>query len=66
MIDKIKNLSCRVNHWREQVRLRHIEHEIEDLRLDIEDAYLHLNELIMEKSKLEIDRHRRETASDNI
>ena len=66
MIDQIKSLFVRINHWREQVRLRRIEQEIENLRLDIEGTYLHLNALIREKSRLEIDRHRRETASDNI
>ena len=64
MIDKIKSLFARMNHWREQVRLRRIEQEIENLRLDIESTYLHLNALIREKSQLEIDRHRRETAQE--
>lgn len=66
MIEHLKNLLDRLNHWREQARLRHIEQEIEHLRLDIEDTYLHLNALIREKSRIEICQHRRETAPDVI
>lgn len=66
MIDHIKSISVRINHWREQVRLRHIEKEIEQLRLDIEDTHLHLNALILEKSRLEVGLHRRETAQKYI
>lgn len=50
----------RLDKWREQVRLRHIEQEIEQLRIDIEDAYLHLNSLIRQKAAMEIEQFRRE------
>lgn len=56
----INDIWSRLDKWREQVRLRHIEQEIDQLRIDIEDAYLHLNSLIRQKAAMEIEQFRLE------
>ena len=60
IVAAINDIFSRLEKWREQVRLRHIEQEIEQLRIDIEDAYLHLNSLIRQKAAMEVEQFRRE------